>query len=86
MRVNGFFTPDFSVTSGLFQGSSLSCQEWVVVLQPLVSYLSSLQRCGQLASFPLPSGIAAPASLQFADESNGRLGAGAARPYHQSSI
>ncbi|KAG1653117.1 hypothetical protein FOA52_010299 [Chlamydomonas sp. UWO 241] len=29
VRVNGFFTPDFPMDSGLFQGSALSCMEWV---------------------------------------------------------
>lgn len=68
VRVNGFLTPFFDVTSGLFQGSSLSCQEWVIVLQPLVSYLTSLQHTGRLASFQLPSGRTAPAALAHADD------------------
>jgi exonuclease III len=68
VRVNGFLTPSFQVTSGLFQGSSLSCQEWVMVLQPLVSYLSSLQHSGQLTALPLPCGRAAPAAMAHADD------------------
>lgn len=68
VRVNGFLTPEFPVSSGLFQGSSLSCQEWVMVLQPLVSYLSSLQHSGQLAALPLPCGRPAPAALAHADD------------------
>jgi hypothetical protein len=42
VRLNGAFTLAFPVESGLFQGSSLSCQEWVIALQPLVSYLNTL--------------------------------------------
>ncbi|KAG1652163.1 hypothetical protein FOA52_009259 [Chlamydomonas sp. UWO 241] len=54
VRVNGFFTPDFPMDSGLFQGSALSCLEWVIVLQPVMSYLSSLQAGGTLTTFRLP--------------------------------
>ena len=68
VRVNGFLSTPFGVSSGLFQGSALSCQEWVIVLHPLLAYLSSLQHQGRLSSFALPSGSPAPAALAFADD------------------
>ena len=68
VRVNGCLTAPFAVRSGLFQGSSLSCQEWVIVLQPFVAYLNQLQAAGSLASFLLPSGRRAPAACAFADD------------------
>jgi hypothetical protein len=43
IRVNGFFTEPFPVRRSLAQGSSVSCQEWAIVLQPCVSYLESLR-------------------------------------------
>lgn len=68
VRVNGFFTTSFPVRSGLAQGSALSCQQWDIACQVLVSYLSTLQSSGRLASFPLPSGRPAPPILAFADD------------------
>ncbi|KAG1655372.1 hypothetical protein FOA52_012671 [Chlamydomonas sp. UWO 241] len=74
VRVNGFFTPDFPMDSGLFQGSALSCMEWVIVLQPVMSYLSSLQAGGTLTTFRLPGpngvgeGSEAPPAQAFADD------------------
>jgi exonuclease III len=64
VRINGVFSVDFPVENGLFQGSSLSCQEWVIVLQPLVSYLDSLQAQGRIQPLLLPGPAgAAPAPL-----------------------
>jgi exonuclease III len=68
VRVNGAFTLAFPVESGLFQGSSLSCQEWVIALQPLVSYLNKLQAQGHIATLPLPSEEPAPAACAHADD------------------
>jgi exonuclease III len=68
VRVNGAFTVAFPVESGLFQGSSLSCQEWVIALQPLVSYLGTLQAQGRIATLPLPSEEPAPAACAHADD------------------
>ncbi|KAG1654477.1 hypothetical protein FOA52_006838 [Chlamydomonas sp. UWO 241] len=74
VRVNGFFTPDFPMDSGLFQGSALSCMEWVIVFQPVLSYLSSLQASGTLTKFRLPGpngvgeGSEAPPAQAFADD------------------
>jgi exonuclease III len=68
VRINGFLSPDFAMQSGLFQGSALSCQEWVVVLQPLMSYFGKLQSTGRLSTFALPSGRPAPAVMAYADD------------------
>lgn len=69
VRVNGFFCPAFPVRASLAQGSAVSCQEWLIVFQPLVSYLNSLAATGRLTSIELPSGTTAPASSDFADDS-----------------
>ena len=68
VRVNGFFTAPFPIVKGLPQGSSASCPDWAVALQPLMSYLTSLQAQGRLSSFLLPSGGRAPAALAYADD------------------
>ena len=68
VRLNGVFTLPFPVESGLFQGSSLSCQEWVISMQPLVSYLNKLQAAGRIASLHLPSEAPAPAVNLHADD------------------
>jgi hypothetical protein len=68
VRINGFFSPSFAVSNALAQGASVSCQEWAIVLQPLVSYLESLRAQGCISTIILPSGGPAPASLQFADD------------------
>ena len=68
VRINGTFTLAFPVESGLFQGSSLSCQEWVIVLQPLVSYLNKLQAQGRISTLRLPSEEPAPAACAHADD------------------
>lgn len=69
VRINGFFSLEFPVENGLFQGSSLSCQEWVIVLQPLFSYLGSLQAqgslpaLGRISTLPLPAPEPVPLSV-----------------------
>ena len=68
VRINGFLSDSFPITSSLAQGASVSCQHWAIVLQPLVSYLQTLQASGRVASVMLPSGAAAPASQEFADD------------------
>ena len=68
VRVNGFLSDSFPITSSLAQGASVSCQHWAIVLQPLVSYLQTLQASGRVASVMLPSGAVAPASQEFADD------------------
>lgn len=68
-RVNGFLTPEFPVRSSLAQGSAVSCQEWLMVFQPLISYLSSLAAMGRIPTIALPSGILAPVTIEFADDS-----------------
>ncbi|KAG1651835.1 hypothetical protein FOA52_010472 [Chlamydomonas sp. UWO 241] len=47
-RVNGFLSPEFPVRSSLARGLAVSCQEWLIVFQPLVSYLGRLASTGQL--------------------------------------
>ena len=42
VRINGFLSAPFPVRSFLAQGAPISCQEWVFVLQPLMSYMHSL--------------------------------------------
>ena len=74
VRVNGFLTDSFPMTSGIFQGSALSCMEWVIVLQPVMSYMSSLQAAGTLSTprLPGPDGVGhgpdAPPAQAFADD------------------
>jgi hypothetical protein len=68
VRINGAFSEAFPVSGGLFQGSSLSCQEWVIALQPLVSYLGSLQAQGRISHLLLPSAALAPAACAHADD------------------
>ena len=54
VRVNRLYTARFPVRSGLAQGAAVSCQEWLIAFQPLVSYLDSLAAGG------------APSRLHFA--------------------
>ena len=68
VRLNGFLTVSFPNTSGIPQGSALSCYHWATVLQPPISYLNQLQAHGGLAHYTLPSGSPAPAALAFADD------------------
>jgi len=68
VRINGFLTDAFPIARSLAQGASVSCQHWAIVLQPLVSYLSSLQSSGRLTAISLPTGSPAPASQEFADD------------------
>jgi hypothetical protein len=68
VRVNGFLTAPFPTANGLPQGSALSCNEWVILLQPAVAYLNHLRSTGRIAGFALPSGEPAPAALAFADD------------------
>ncbi|MGQ3249800.1 MAG: reverse transcriptase domain-containing protein, partial [Aeromicrobium sp.] len=53
--VNGYLTDSFPLASGLLQGSGASPLYWCVVLQPLVSYLSSLQRAGRITTPAIPT-------------------------------
>lgn len=68
VRVNDFLSDSFPVTSSLAQGASVSCQPRAIVLQPLFSYLKTLQASERVASVMLPSGAAAPALQEFADD------------------
>ena len=68
VRINGFFTDAFNVSDSLPQGSSLSCQDFIIVCQLAFSYLSNLQHAGRIASFPLPSGKSAPACAGYSDD------------------
>ncbi|KAJ9530491.1 hypothetical protein QJQ45_012481 [Haematococcus lacustris] len=52
--VNGHLTNSFPLESGLLQGSGASPLYWCIVLQPLVSYLSSLQLAGRLNTPSIP--------------------------------
>lgn len=69
VRINGFLTPFFPNTSGLPQGSALSCTEWVIAMEPFLAYLNSLQAVGRLGAIQLPGDQVAPAALTFADDS-----------------
>ncbi|KAJ9524856.1 hypothetical protein QJQ45_003007 [Haematococcus lacustris] len=53
--VNGHLTDSFPLASGLLQGSGASPLYWCIVLQPLVSYLSSLQLAGLISIPTIPS-------------------------------
>ncbi|KAJ9532902.1 hypothetical protein QJQ45_010995 [Haematococcus lacustris] len=52
--VNGRLTDSFPLTSGLLQGSGASPLYWCIALQPLVSYLSSLQLAGLINTPTIP--------------------------------
>lgn len=54
IHVNGFSTHRFPVCSGLLQGSGVSPLYWTIVLQPLSSYLCSLQAQGRVVMPCLP--------------------------------
>ena len=73
VRVNGFLSPSFPTSSGLPQGSALSCTQWVILLEPFVAYLNSLQAAGRLSSLPLPDASPAPAVVSFADDSKSKI-------------
>jgi len=69
VRVNGFFTRLFDVHGNSFpQGGALSTNQWDFIGEVILSQLNSLQRSGRLSSFPLPSGVPAPAAAAFADD------------------
>ena len=70
VRVNGFFTAAFPVTSSLAQGSAASCMHWLIVMQPFISYLNQLAHQGRLPTLPMPDQSAAPAATTFADDNN----------------
>ncbi|KAJ9504553.1 hypothetical protein QJQ45_020180 [Haematococcus lacustris] len=53
--VNGHLTDSFPLASGLLQGSGASPLYWCIVLQPLVSYLGSLQLAGRISTPIIPS-------------------------------
>ncbi|KAJ9505846.1 hypothetical protein QJQ45_010644 [Haematococcus lacustris] len=52
--VNGRLTDSFPLASGLLQGSGASPLYWCIALQPLVSYLSSLQLAGRINTPTIP--------------------------------
>ena len=54
IQVNGFLSDPFPLRSGLLQGSGASPLFWVIALQPLSSYLCSLQAQGRLRTPVLP--------------------------------
>ena len=68
VRLNGQFTASFPVTSGLPQGSALSCQLWVIVFEPCIAYLNTLQHAGRITALTMPSGRPAPAAMAHADD------------------
>jgi Reverse transcriptase (RNA-dependent DNA polymerase)/Ring finger domain len=68
VRINGFFTAPFPVTSSLAQGSAASCMHWLIVMQPFVSYLNQLAHQGRLPSLPMPDGTRAPPISTYADD------------------
>jgi hypothetical protein len=70
VRVNGFFTAKFPVTSSLAQGSAVSCVHWLVVMQPFVSYLNQLASQGRMPTLALPGDVPAPAATSFADDNH----------------
>ena len=69
VRINGYLTPFFENTSGLPQGSALSCTQWVLLFEPFLAYLNSLQASGRLGSITMPNGMPCNAVLTFADDS-----------------
>jgi hypothetical protein len=68
VRLNGFLSIAFPTAAGIPQGGSLSCQKWVIILEPCIAYLNSLQAGGAITGFRLPNGEPAPAACAFADD------------------
>lgn len=73
VRLNRYVGAAFPVTSSLAQGSAVSCVEWVIVLQPLLSYLDSLAAQGHIRFMPLPSGRPAPVAPAYADDTTASI-------------
>jgi len=69
VRMNGALSARFPVENGLSQGSPVSVDEWAIVFQPLMAYMTSLQAQGRLPTVPLPSGRSAPPMGAYADDS-----------------
>lgn len=69
VRINGALSARFPVENGLSQGSPVSVDEWAIVFQPLMAYMSSLQAQGRLPTILMPSGRLAPPMGAFADDS-----------------
>ena len=67
VHLNGCLVTFSPVRSSFAQGAPISCQEWVVVMQHLISCLNTLQAMMHLASDPLPSGSSFTASMVNAD-------------------
>ena len=63
VRINGFLSSPFKTSNGLPQGSSLSCDAWVIAFEPLLSRLNSLALNGRLLTFPLPQPPPPPPAL-----------------------
>ena len=69
VRINGFYSAVFPVTRSLPQGGSVSCQGWAIVMEPLVSYLNTLQSGKPLPTvLTMPDGSMAPAAPSYADD------------------
>jgi len=67
---NGFFSRQFTVDSGVAQGSPLSPLLYAIAAQPLAAHLRQLQQTGQIDAIKLPDGSFVPPSQQHADDTS----------------
>ena len=68
VRYNGWLSPEFSIDSGLAQGSPLSPLLYVAAAQPLAAHLRARAHQGVFRTLSFPDGKPAPPSHQHADD------------------
>jgi len=68
VRMNGVLSAAFPVENGLSQGSPVSVDEWAILFQPIMAYITTLQAQGRLPRIPLPSGAFIPPMAAYADD------------------
>ncbi len=65
---NNWLSPAFPVRSGVRQGCPLSPALFVLAVDPLAAYLSSLQAAGRIVPYVLPGNVPVPVPAQQADD------------------
>jgi len=66
--MNGVLSAAFPVENGLSQGGPVSVDEWAILFQPIMAYMTTLQAQGRLPRIPLPSGAFIPPMAAYADD------------------